>query len=182
MIKIYFLVAIFIQSTIASDALDNEILLYAKEFTINEYKKEQKKFNIYKSKFQALDSIKIDSQSKDHSYYLNELRKLEKEANSLLVSSIVLNRYIMFISLKNYDLVKQYIVPVADKLYENKLCDGYIFTGEYEFSINKNLKKSLEVYKEGIKNCKIEWKRFELLGRLNKYSYLREKGISIDDE
>lgn len=42
MIKIYFLIAIFIQITLASDALNNEVLLYEKEFTTNEYKKEQK--------------------------------------------------------------------------------------------------------------------------------------------
>lgn len=144
--------------------------------------KKSKKFNIYKSKIQALDSIKIDTQSKDHSYYLNKLRKLEKEANSLLVSSIVLNRYIMFVSLKNSDLVKQYIAPIADKLYRNKLCDGYIFKGEYEYSVNKNIQKSIEIYKEGIRSCKIKWKNFELLSRLNKYSYILERGKSIDDK
>ena len=88
----------------------------------------------------------------------------------------------MFVSLKNSDLVKQYIAPIADKLYRNKLCDGYIFKGEYEYSVNKNIQKSIEIYKEGIRSCKIEWKNFELLSRLNKYSYILERGKSIDDK
>jgi hypothetical protein len=51
------------------------------------------------------------------------------------------------------------------------MCDGYIFLGAYVQNFQKDMKKSLTIYDDGIYNCKVQWKKMEIISRRNKVRY-----------
>lgn len=152
----------------------------------NELTKESFKYDYYKySKnlkilFSLEKQLKQVNQTKLEKYKtLNKFMKLNNRVNSNILTSVLLNQTLKIINLKNLSDVRKYIKPLADTLYKNKICDGYLFKGEYEYSLNNKLEKAISIYKDGIKNCNLEWKKFELQGRLNKYTYFQDKKIGI---
>lgn len=155
----------------------SEVSVFENEFTPEIFNQEISKYNDSKSKLKQIESIKIGgTNNHNRDLILSELQSLERKANSPLVSALILNRYIALINMNNDTEIKKFIIPIADKLYSNNMCDGYIFKGDYTYRINGDINRAIEIYKEGVKNCKIEWKNFEIIGRLNKYSYIQERG------
>ncbi len=170
------------------DILANELIPFSNDVKIvkSELKKESFKYDYYKYftnrkvLFSLENQLKKRYQTKLEIYkILDKFMKLNNRVNSNILTSVLLNQILKTINLKNLSDVRKYIKPLANSLYKNKICDGYLFKGEYEYSLNSNLEKAISIYKEGVEHCSLEWKRFELQGRLNKYTYLQDKKIGI---
>jgi hypothetical protein len=168
--------------------LGRELVPFANDVRIikSELKKEIFKYDYYKyfnnnKKLFSLErQLKQVPQSKAEIYIiLNKFMKLNNRVNSNILTYVLLKQILKTINLKNLSDVHKYIKPLANSLYKNKICDGYLFKGEYEYSLNNNLDKAISIYKEGLVHCSLEWKRFELQSRLNKYSYIQDKKIGI---
>jgi len=78
---------------------------------------------------------------------------------------------LQLVNLKDSKSVDTYILPYAKKLMEYKMCDGYLFSGVYEENSVGNKKNALRLYQEGSTSCKVYWKKFELLSRMNRMKY-----------
>ena len=77
----------------------------------------------------------------------------------------------MYVNINDVKRFKKYIKPNAEILYKRGLCDGYLFEGIYMQNIQGDRIKALDIYKSGVKNCTIEWKRMGILSRANKLKY-----------
>lgn len=156
-----------------NEQLLQEIKTFKPEYDEKSYIKELEKTLIHKKNLIEIDNIPMLIEKKEEK--LKKLKSLEKASKSSLLDSLILNRYIHIIDLKKPKEVEKYLVNISDKLYKNSLCDGYLFKGEYEVSLNNNLEKALNIYNEGLLKCKVDWKRFLILGRFNQLDYKLNK-------
>jgi len=177
--KIILILSISIFKIFASNMMPFKIdvNIIKNELSNAKFKKEYIKYTKNIQLLSILEKqLNKSSKSKKEKYkILDKFISLENRSNSIILTSILLNQSLKIVSLKNLIDVRKYIKPLANKLYEHQICDGYIFKGEYEYSLNNDLEKSLSIYKEGVKNCNLEWKRFEIQSRLNKYTYIYEQ-------
>lgn len=136
-------------------------------------KLENRIFNKLTKKLKSLEKRFAESTKReDKLKVIEELQSLAYQDQSIILYSIALNKTISIINLRDLEYVRKYIKPSADFLYKNRLCDGYLFKGEYEKSLNSDSQRALKIYEEGINNCKVEWKKFFLVGRFEKLSYI----------
>jgi len=156
-----------------TEYLLKEIQLYKPEISEKEYIKELQNVLKYKDTLYDIDRMSIVKNFKEEK--LGLLQELEIKSKSSILDSLILTRYILSIDLKKPTEVKKYIVDIADKLYNKGFCDGFIFKGEYENTLNNKPEKALMIYQEGLNKCKVDWKRFEILGRFNQLDYKLNK-------
>lgn len=144
------------------------------ELTPQEYKSELSLFQLYKKQIFAIEELEKNAYqkgSKARFTYLDELLDIQKTSRSIIVSQLLLDKSLQYINLKNIKYFNKYVAPASSILYKNEMCDGYLFEGIKEESINGNIQRAMEIYTKGLKNCSVEWKRFQIIGRINKIKY-----------
>lgn len=174
---------IFLFSTLAfaqNLPFNKELLDIQAELTPAKYEVEYKIYTTYLKDLKELETTqtKIYADKQNRIIFLNKLQQLQKESNSLIIASILLNKTVEFVGIANKAFSSQYLEPTAEILYRKKICQGYIFKGETLYSLHGKLKESVAVYKEGLNECTAEknaWKNFAILSRYNNYSYKLEK-------
>jgi hypothetical protein len=147
------------------------INLYASEYIINDpfftlkYKSELKTdYNIYYSQLINNSKSQLDELSILHNkIYTNQRYKEEMYSKTMdIVSSYPNNKLIVLIALDtaiglygigNKEYLEKYIKPIANIAYKMKLCNGFIYVGDYENKLYHNTSKTLQIYKDGLKIC-----------------------------
>lgn len=169
--------------TIASEyPFQKSVLSIQKQLPVEKAKIETKIYMSNVGKLKTIESTlsNIYQDRKNAKKLMFDLTELRKRTQSLYVAAIIIDEFPKYFPLSNLEMVNEYLAPVAEILYINKICKGYIYKGEIEKSINKNLAKEIEVYKEGLTVCSKEiapWEHFAILSRLNSATYNKMRKI-----
>ncbi len=142
------------------------------ELTKEQLKKEKYIMGLHKRTLYSIERDMQDVyQEKDLRFdILENLLKIHNKTNSIVISTLLINKTLEYTSIKNQTTLLHYIKPASDFLYKNKFCDGYLFKGIFLENYKNDRKGAINIYQEGIKECslsKSKWKHLELQSRLN---------------
>lgn len=135
---------------------------------------EYKRFAPYEKRVNALSGLKKDAYKKgnlNRFKILDKLLQYQKQSKSLIIAQYAIDEALMYVNVNDVKRFKKYIKPHADILYKRGLCDGYLFKGIYMQNIKGDKLKALDIYRSGVKNCTIGWKKMNILSRENKLKY-----------
>lgn len=138
------------------------------------FMEEYKRFAPYEKKVNDLSKLKKDAYKKGNQNrfkILDQLLQYQKQSKSLIIAQYAIDEALMYINVNDVKKFKKYIKPHADVLYKRGICDGYLFEGVYVQNIKGDRLKALDIYKTGVKNCTIGWKKMNILSRENKLKY-----------
>jgi len=138
------------------------------------YLEEYERFSPYEKRINELSKLKKNIYKKgnlDRFKILNKLLKYQKQSQSLIVAQYAIDEALKYININDVKKFKKYIKPNADALYKRGMCDGYLFEGIYMQDIKGDKMKAFDIYRSGVKNCTIEWKRMNILSRMNRLKY-----------
>ena len=165
----------FASETFLSKKLLNDIKM---ELGAKNYKQEYLIYNANMSNISDIYQYKklIRSDKKARFEMLDRLALLQKQTNSAILASIVIKESLWNINITDETLFTKYMKTSVELLYHKKMCDGYIFMGEYLDRFKHDKKEAMKIYSQGMKECKIPWKNTALLSRYRKVKYqTREK-------
>ncbi|WP_294961524.1 hypothetical protein [Sulfurimonas sp.] len=157
---------------------ENAIRLIKIELSEVAFEKEYKKFLKYKRQIDELNKYSVNAYSKNKSTrfkILDGLSKIQKDSKSIIISQYQLNQTLKYVSIKDSVKFTKYAKPSIDYLRINYLCDGFLFSGDYEEKVEGNKVKALKTYEQGLRVCKVKWKQFELKGRIGQVKYRLSK-------
>lgn len=174
--RIILLVLLFLSVTNAAGKgpFESDVFIFKQEVL-------EPRFNIENRSYKAANKMLTNLEKKvknistvlkhSKSSLVKEFYAIHINTSSMLLSSIALSGIVKIAGIKDNKITKRYIVPIANYLYQKKLCDGYLFK-----SLTTTRKKeALQYAQEGVKNCNYSWKKFELQSRVAKLSYLLSK-------
>lgn len=172
--KIFYILLLAALLQASNAEIMNATKLIKAEVSDSVFKRDYKIFLKYKGEIDKLDRYNANAYSKKNSTrfkILDNLLEIQKKSDSLIISQYMLNQTLKYISIKDSVKFMKYAKPSIDTLYKNRLCDGFLFMGDYEEKLKGNKIEALNIYEQGFKICKIKWKRFELRSRASQVKY-----------
>lgn len=156
---------------------EKELKTIKTELPIEDYKKE---YAIYYANINSINNIYkytklIFSDKNARFIMMDNLSLLQRQTNSIFVAAIIVDQYLKYMNIADETLFSKYMKRPATLLYQKKMCDGYIFIGEYNERYEHDKEKAMSVYAQGQKECKVPWKNFSLLSRYRKIKYQLRK-------
>jgi hypothetical protein len=135
---------------------------------------EYKRFAPFEKSVNALDEFQKNAYKKgssDRFKILDKLLKYQKQSSSLIIAQYTIDQALKYVNINDIKKFKKYIKPNAEVLYKRGMCDGYLFEGIYMQKIKGDKIKAFDIYRRGVDNCKIGWKRMNILSRMNQLKY-----------
>jgi hypothetical protein len=165
----FFLVLVVAISLYAKSPGDNAVALIKLELSEKKFTVEYSRFLKFKRSLDSLEEIqkKLKTRSaKGEQDYLDSLLRIQKKSNSLIVSQLMLNQTLKLVNIKDSVTFNKYSKSSVDLLYSHKICDGFLFMGDFIERSEGNKPRAFRVYENGVAECLVKWKRFELVSRL----------------
>ena len=100
--------------------------------------------------------------------YLDSILKRFKNTGSVLYAALLIQETTSMADIYNKDVLEKYIHPAATFLKEHNLCFGYLYSGIYDTVVEKDASEALKDYDDGIRKCKIGWKRMAIISHKNR--------------
>ncbi|MDD3834745.1 MAG: hypothetical protein PHS42_04645 [Sulfurimonas sp.] len=144
------------------------------EISQKDFAKDLKKFEKGLKQAQKLEKYETDAYHKNNStrfLILDGLKEVQNETQSLIASQYLINKTLNYVNIKDPVKLFSYIKDATELLYTNGLCDGYLFKGIYMEDVIHDKRAALNLYENGVKSCKIKWKKDGLISRKAKLNY-----------
>lgn len=112
--------------------------------------------------------------SKKHkvvSMYLMKIKNIYLQHKNIITAWILMQSYLRTSDIHKKTTFYKYMYPAIEMLYNNQICQGYIFKGFAENFYQENKNSAEQIYQTGIVRCKVSWQRLMLQSRLNILKY-----------
>ena len=160
------------------EELENSFKLLSEELSPSEINQELKALDKYSEIIKETFPLEAKAYSQTQSSrfdILDKLLKLESNSSSLAIAQYLIDKTFMYVSMKDFKKFYKYTDGAYNKLYDRKLCDGYLLKGDYTEKVLTKKLLAFKIYEDGYKSCKVKHKAFSLRSRYNILKYRLKK-------